>query len=89
MLGALESGRSLVDAARFAAVDDGALAPDRVAAACAHGGGPGSTADGIRALEALRDALQAESTARRTRWSDGATLLNRAVTEAVTTCRHA
>ncbi|MFJ2502082.1 argininosuccinate lyase [Streptomyces sp. NPDC087539] len=89
VLGALESGRSLVDAARFAAVDDGALAPDRVAAACAHGGGPGSTADGIRALEALRDALQAESTARRTRWSDGATRLNRAVTEAVTTCRHA
>lgn len=89
VLGALESGRSLVDAARFAAVDDGGLAPDRVVEACAHGGGPGATADGIRALNARRDALKAESAERRTRWSDGAELLARAVAEAVTSCRPA
>ncbi|MFD0026128.1 argininosuccinate lyase [Streptomyces sp. NPDC058382] len=84
VLGALDSGRSLVDAARFTAVEDGGLAPDRVAEACAHGGGPGSTADGIRALSTRRDALKAELTGRRTRWSDGSTLLTQAVLEAVT-----
>lgn len=89
VLGALESGRSLVDAARFAAVDDGGLAPDRVAAACAHGGGPGSTADGIRALGARRDVLRTELSDRRARWADGAALLSQAVTEAVTSCRPA
>ncbi|MFF2014193.1 argininosuccinate lyase [Streptomyces sp. NPDC058195] len=87
VLDALETGRSLVDAARFAAVEDGGLAPDRVMAACAHGGGPGSTADGIHTLTTRRDALAAEAAARRTRWKDGAALLTRAVAEAVTSCR--
>lgn len=84
VLGALDSGRSLVDAARFPAVEDGGLAPGLVAQACAHGGGPGSTADGIRASATRRDVLKAELTARRTRWSDGSALLTRAVRKAVT-----
>uniref|UniRef100_A0AAU2W0J1 argininosuccinate lyase n=1 Tax=Streptomyces sp. NBC_00008 TaxID=2903610 RepID=A0AAU2W0J1_9ACTN len=84
VLGALDSGRSLVDAARLPAVEDGGLAPGLVAQACAHGGGPGSTADGTSALATRRDVLKAELTARRTRWSDGSALLNRAVLEAVT-----
>ncbi|MFJ6017580.1 argininosuccinate lyase [Streptomyces sp. NPDC092952] len=87
VLGALETGRSLEDAAAFDAVEDGALAPDRVMAACAHGGGPGSTAGGIHALTARLDALRAESAARSARWSDGAALLSQAVAEAVTSCR--
>ncbi|MFF2520941.1 lyase family protein [Streptomyces liangshanensis] len=84
VLGALDSGRSLVDAAEFSAVGDGGLAPDRVAGACVHGGGPGSTAAGIQEIDAQLASLRAALTACRTRWSDAATLLSQAVLKAVT-----
>ncbi|MYV51413.1 argininosuccinate lyase [Streptomyces sp. SID3212] len=84
VLGALDSGRSLVDAAESGGVGNGGLAPDRVAEACVHGGGPGSTAEGIRQADTHHAALRAESTARRDRWSHAGTLLSQAVLKAVT-----
>lgn len=77
VLEALESGRSLEETARF----DGDLAPDRVAAACAFGGGPG--ADGLPPLRELLTRHRAETAARRDRWSAAAALLDDAVGKAV------
>jgi argininosuccinate lyase len=77
VLTALDTGRSLEETAGF----EGDLAPDRVAAACAHGGGPG--ADGLPPLRDLLARYRAETTSRRDRWSAAAALLDQAVLKAV------
>ncbi|MBL1109793.1 argininosuccinate lyase [Streptomyces sp. 5-8] len=77
VLAALGSGRSLEETAGF----ENDLAPDRVAAACVHGGGPG--ADGLPPLHRQLAAHRAESAARRGRWSDAEELLGDAVRKAV------
>ncbi|WP_369234223.1 argininosuccinate lyase [Streptomyces sp. R21] len=77
VLSALDSGRSLEETSRF----DHDLAPDRVAAACAHGGGPGS--DGLPPLRSELDAYRRRLTDHQSRWSDAATLLTDAVRKAV------
>jgi argininosuccinate lyase len=77
VLAALASGRSLEETAGF----EGGLAPARVAAACAHGGGPG--ADGLPPLRDLLTRYRADTAARRERWSGAGELLDQAVREAV------
>jgi argininosuccinate lyase len=80
VLAALDSGRSLEETARFEGALTPDLAPDRVAAACAHGGGPGT--DGLPPLRRRLAAHRAESTARRDRWSDAGAQLAEAVQKA-------
>jgi argininosuccinate lyase len=77
VLAALDTGRPLAETAGFA----GDLAPDRVAASCAHGGGPGT--DGLPPLKTQLDGFRAELTARRNRWSGAESLLTEAVDKAV------
>ncbi|MFD3998893.1 argininosuccinate lyase [Streptomyces sp. NPDC058583] len=86
VLGALDSGTPLSEAARaqpdVAAAAAGYpadwLDPETVAAACAHGGGPGGTAPAEALARARTElaALTAESAARRARWADAAERLS-------------
>ncbi|MGW8603495.1 argininosuccinate lyase [Streptomyces sp. NPDC055893] len=86
VLGALDSGTPLSDAARahpgVAAAAAGYpadwLDPETVAAACAHGGGPGGTgtADALARARAELAELTAESAGRRARWAGAAERLS-------------
>ncbi|MFV6032008.1 argininosuccinate lyase [Streptomyces sp. NPDC056264] len=86
VLGALDSGTPLSDAARahpgVAAAAAGYpadwLDPETVAAACAHGGGPGGTGtvDALARARAELAELTAESAGRRARWADAAERLS-------------
>ncbi|WP_326695872.1 argininosuccinate lyase [Streptomyces sp. NBC_01754] len=93
VLTALDSGTPLSDAARAhpavapTAADYPAdwLAPETVAGACAHGGGPGSPAQKAALTRAHTELgrLTAQSGARRARWADAADRLDNAVAKVV------
>ncbi|MFE2013024.1 argininosuccinate lyase [Streptomyces sp. NPDC059491] len=93
VLAALDGGATLSDAARsHPAVATAAagypadwLDPETVAAACAHGGGPGGPAQtaALARARAELDRLTAESAARRARWADAAERLDVAVAKVV------
>ncbi|MFF2958956.1 argininosuccinate lyase [Streptomyces sp. NPDC057963] len=88
VLAALDGGDPLAHAARShpgvaraaAGYADDWLAPGAVAAACAHGGGPGTTGAGIDLLRSELDTLEADVTEHQVRW-DGAAELLAAATE--------
>ncbi|MCL6670458.1 hypothetical protein M8J74_18805 [Streptomyces panaciradicis] len=82
VLGALDGGLPLSDAARAQPAVAGAAAgypdhwlePETVAAACAHGGGPGGTAPEAALTQARAQlaAVTSEFDARRARWTAAA-----------------